>query len=97
MVFHSQNRTLEKLGMKTRGYDVVCRRLGRRIALLRRQRGLTQEDMQRFGFPTRRYQRIEAGQPMSVRTAYRLARALRVTLSQLFLGTMPKEKATPSK
>ncbi len=53
--------------------------------------------MLQFGFPTRRYQRIEAGQPMSVRTAYRLAKALRVTLSQLFLGAMPTDKASPPK
>lgn len=66
------------------GFDRFLRRLGKRIKELRIERGLTQEDMMDFGFAWRRYQRIEAGQqPITLRTAYRLARAFKVTVADL--------------
>ena len=70
-------------GAQDAGYERFCRRLGRRIAGLRQDRGLTQEDMGRFGFAWRRYQRIEAGQPITMRTAYRLAKAFSVSVGDL--------------
>ncbi|MFC1610090.1 helix-turn-helix domain-containing protein [Myxococcota bacterium] len=71
-------------------------RLGKRIAAIRQGRGLTQEDMQGYGFPTRRYQRIEAGQAITMRTAHRLCKAFRITMSELVDGTMPKRRSRRS-
>jgi transcriptional regulator with XRE-family HTH domain len=67
-------------------YKRFCKRLGRRVASLRQERGLTQEDMSRFGFSWRRYQRIEAGQPITMRTAHRLAKAFRISVGELVDG-----------
>ncbi len=70
--------------VSTTGFDRFLRRLGKRIKELRVERGLTQEDMMEFGFAWRRYQRIEAGkQPITLRTAYRLAKAFKVTVEDL--------------
>ena len=57
---------------------------GRRARQLRKAKGLTQEDMNRFGFEYRYYQRIEYGERnISLKTLNKLARAFRVHPSEL--------------
>jgi len=60
------------------------KRFGDRCRRLRRQRGLTQEDMMQFGFDRRHYQLIESGKPFHMDTAIRLSKAFKVRLSELF-------------
>ena len=58
--------------------------VGRRARLLRKANGLTQEDMNRFGFEYRYYQRIEYGERnISLKTINKLARAFGVHPSEL--------------
>ena len=57
---------------------------GRRARQLRKAKGLTQEDMNRFGFEYRYYQRIEYGERnISLKTINKLARAFGVHPSEL--------------
>jgi transcriptional regulator with XRE-family HTH domain len=59
--------------------------LGRRARQLREKLGLKQEEMTRFGFDVKYYQRIEYGQKnITVRTLNRLAVALEVSVADLF-------------
>ncbi len=62
------------------------RNFGNRCRELRKERGLTQEQMADLGFSTRFYQRIEAGKPIHFNTVLKLKNAFAVTLSQLFKG-----------
>ena len=57
---------------------------GARVKKLRLKAGLTQEDMMDFGFSVRFYQRIEAGKPIHMKTVFKLADALGISLKQLF-------------
>ena len=59
--------------------------LRQRIAELRYQRGLTQEDMQQYGLSLRQYQRIESGETENITLAnlYRIAAAFGLPLSKL--------------
>ena len=59
------------------------RDVGCRIAELRRERGLTQEDMMERGFSLRHYQRIEAGRSVTLKTIWKLARAFGVGAREL--------------
>ncbi len=63
----------------------LMRLVGRRVRQLRLARGLTQEDMCRFGFDEKYYQRIEYGQKnISLKTLNRLAKAFEIPVSDLF-------------
>lgn len=66
----------------------TVRAIGRRIAEVRNERGLTQEEFaERFGCSLKYVQRIEAGrQNLSVRSLVRLANALRIRTADLFLA-----------
>jgi transcriptional regulator with XRE-family HTH domain len=61
-----------------RSFDRFCESFGQRVRSLRERRGLTQEDMMERGFSLRHYQRIEAGRSVTLRTIWKLARALDV-------------------
>lgn len=66
-------------------YRPIYQKLGRRIELLRKKKGLTQEQLaERAGLHRAYFWDIENGRNISVRTAYNIARALGVTLSELF-------------
>jgi len=63
----------------------VLKLLGRRARQLREERGLSQEEMSRFGFDLKYYQRIEYGEKnITVKTLNRLAAALDVAIADLF-------------
>jgi len=63
----------------------VLRLLGKKVRQLRTDRGWTQEDMGRFGFEIKYYQRIEYGsRNLSVKTLNRLATTFGVRVGQLF-------------
>ena len=51
---------------------------GRHVRALREARALTQEDMMDLGFSLRHYQRIEAGRSITLRTMWKLAKAVKV-------------------
>ena len=55
-----------------------CGEFGQRVRKVRARRGLTQEDMMDRGFSLRHYQRIEAGRSVTLRTIWKLAKALGV-------------------
>jgi transcriptional regulator with XRE-family HTH domain len=59
---------------------------GQRVRALRERRGLTQEDMMERGFSLRHYQRIEAGRSVTLRTIWKLARALGASPRDLLPG-----------
>lgn len=65
--------------------DKVVRAVGRRIAELRVERGLTQEQFaERFGSSLKYVQRMEAGrQNLSVKSLVRIANALRSKAADL--------------
>jgi transcriptional regulator with XRE-family HTH domain len=62
------------------------RALGQRIRRLRKQRGYSQEDMISFGFSARHWQQIEAGRPVTMRTALRICDTFEISISSLVHG-----------
>ena len=75
-------------------FSDFCERFGRRVRDLRRRKGLTQEQMQDHGFSLRHFQRIEAGQSVTLRTVWKLAVALDVEPRSLLpAGPVARPKA----
>lgn len=68
--------------------EKTLRSIGRRIAEMRVERGLTQEEYaERCGWSLKYLQRIEAGrQNLSVRSLVKLANALRIRAAELFVA-----------
>ena len=76
----------------------AVRRVARRIADIRRQKGLTQDEMaEGLRCATKNYQRIEYGQNITIKTLARIANLLGVTVTDLVpppaLPKRPKERA----
>jgi len=66
--------------------DELVERVTRRIAEVRRSKGLTQEQLaERLETAMKNLQRIEAGQNLTLRTLARVASALEVTAVDLLL------------
>jgi len=66
-------------------YNQLYRKLGQRIENIRRQKGMTQEKLAEEADLHRAYfWDIEQGRNISVKTAYKIARALGVKLRDLF-------------
>lgn len=66
-------------------YTFLYKKLGERIEELRKQKGITQEELAaKAGLHRAYFWDIENGRNISIKTAYKIARALGVTLSQLF-------------
>lgn len=66
-------------------YNVIYQKLSHRIEDLRKEKGLTQEKLaEEAGLHRSYFWDIEQGRNISVKTAYKIARALKVPLSQLF-------------
>lgn len=62
-------------------------KLGERIEALRRERHMTQEDLaEKAGLHRAYFWDIEQGRNISIKTAQKIAKALGVTLSELFKG-----------
>lgn len=77
-------------------YSAFFDELGKRARNLRRERGLSQEDMIPLGFSARHWQQIEAGRPITVTTLLRMCEALRVPFSRMTAGLddlLPEIKA----
>ena len=75
--------------------DRATKDVGRRIAELRRERGLTQERFaERLGIAANALQRIELGmQNLTIRSLVRLANGLGVPLASLFEAPAPGSRA----
>ena len=72
--------------MTPRQQEKLFKKFGQQCKKIRLGKGLTQEDMYRYGFSTRFYQRIEAGKHIHLSTAFNLAKAFKISLSELFNG-----------
>lgn len=66
-------------------YNFLYQKLGKRIEELRRKKSLTQEQLaEKAGLHRAYFWDIESGRNISIKTAYKIARALGVKLSELF-------------
>lgn len=66
-------------------YNFIYERLAQRIERLRKERKLTQEALaEKAGLHRAYFWDIENGRNISIKTAYKIARALDVKLSELF-------------
>jgi transcriptional regulator with XRE-family HTH domain len=74
--------------------DRLLRDLGRRIAEIRTDRRLTQDQMaERMGISTKYLQRLERGRSMNLRTLVDIANKLHVGLDDLLM-TPPRSRQT---
>ncbi len=66
-------------------YNVIYQKLSQRIEDLRKEKNMTQEKLAEVAGLHRSYfWDIEQGRNISIKTAYKIAKALGVTLSELF-------------
>lgn len=66
-------------------YNFIYQKLSKRIEELRKKRGLTQEELaEKAGLHRSYFWDIENGRNISIKTAYKIAHALGVSLSELF-------------
>ena len=66
-------------------YNFLYQKLGTRIEKLRKEKGLTQEELaEKAGLHRAYFWDIENGRNISIKTAYKIAHALDVKLSELF-------------
>jgi transcriptional regulator with XRE-family HTH domain len=66
-------------------YRILMKRVALNVRRARESRKLTQEDMIEYGFERRWFQRIESGTySVSLPTLEKVARALKVDISELF-------------
>ncbi|MBI2613317.1 MAG: helix-turn-helix transcriptional regulator [Candidatus Levybacteria bacterium] len=66
-------------------YNFLYQRFAQRIEKLRKSKGLTQEELAvKAGLHRAYFWDIENGRNISIKTAYKIARALGVNLSELF-------------
>ena len=64
---------------------VLVRRIARNIRQIREEHGLTQEDMETYGFGPRWYQRFESGKHIpTIPTLDKLARAFKRDITEFF-------------
>jgi transcriptional regulator with XRE-family HTH domain len=64
--------------------QAAVRRVAKRIAEIRREKGITQDEMaERLHCATKNYQRIEYGQNVTIKTLTRIANLLGVTVTDL--------------
>lgn len=68
-------------------YNPLFQKLGIRIEELRRKKGFTQEELaEKAGFHRAYFWDIEQGRNVSIKTIYKIAKALGVSLSEFFKG-----------
>jgi len=66
-------------------YLPLYRKLGERIEYLRKEEGLTQEELaEKAGLHRAYFWDVEQGKNISIKTAYNIARALGIKLTKLF-------------
>lgn len=64
--------------------EAALQRVARRIAEIRRAKGITQDEMaEGLRCATRNYQRLEYGQNVTIKTLVRIANLLGVTVTEL--------------
>ena len=84
--------------MPTESPDAFVRRVTKRIAELRRDRGMTQEGLaEALCTATRNVQRIEAGQNLTLHTLARVAALLGVRPEELVTGEIDAPRARRSR
>jgi hypothetical protein len=74
-------------------YATVFREIGKRLRQLRKDRGLSQEDMLSFGFSTRHWQQVEAGRPVTLTTILRACDVFGITPEKLLEGAFRPKAA----
>jgi DNA-binding XRE family transcriptional regulator len=67
-------------------YAAVFLEIGKRLKRLRKERGLSQEDMLSFGFSTRHWQQMEAGRPITLTTLFRVCDVFGIAPEALLKG-----------
>lgn len=76
----------------------VCRDLGQRVIELRREKGLTQQELaERMEIDPRDLRRVEAGDNVTVHMLVRLARALDVHIRDLFQPPRSRQRRRPGR
>ena len=66
-------------------YNFIYQKLGKRIEELRKEKKMTQKELaEKAGLHRAYFWDIEQGRNISIKTAYNIARALGVKLSELF-------------
>lgn len=66
-------------------YNPLFKKLGERIEFLRKKKKMTQEELaEKSGLHRAYFWDIENGRNISIKTAYKIAQALDVSLSELF-------------
>lgn len=66
-------------------YNFLYQKLSQRIEKLRKDKGMTQEGLaEKAGLHRAYFWDIENGRNISIKTAYKIARALGVSLNELF-------------
>lgn len=66
-------------------YNPLFKKLGERIEFLRKKKKMTQEELaEKSGLHRAYFWDIENGRNISIKTAYKIAQALGVSLSELF-------------
>lgn len=66
-------------------YNFLYQRFSKRIEQLRKEKGLTQEQLaEKAGLHRAYFWDIENGRNISIKTAYKIAQALKVDLKDLF-------------
>lgn len=66
-------------------YDRLLEKVATNIKRIRKSRGLSQRDMETYGFDLRNYQRLEAGNHSpSLYTVHKLAIAFKVEIEEFF-------------
>lgn len=66
-------------------YSRFCALLRQRILSLRKERGLTQEQMEDYDLSLRQYQRIESGETTNITLSnlFRISKALHISVADL--------------
>lgn len=73
------------MGSTENKYERLLAKIATNIKRIRKSRGLSQRDMETFGFDLRNYQRLEAGNHSpSLYTVHKLALAFKVDLEEFF-------------
>lgn len=76
---------ISNVGSLDRKYDVLLTNIAANIKRLRKDKGLSQREMEAFGFDLRNYQRLESGSHSpSLYTLYKLGEAFCVDLHEFF-------------
>lgn len=73
------------MGSTEHKYERLLAKIATNIKRIRKSSGLSQRDMETFGFDLRNYQRLEAGNHSpSLYTIHKLALAFKVDLEEFF-------------